>query len=181
MKCLTIFMFACAVSVCAIAQKEGGIPITVINSATDKVGNLFAEQLVQELSVRSGNSLCDERSCSSSSADSLSTTHNTPTYWYFPPAIPNTTGRIIVSVVSANDDSARSDKDSTISAISIVLLWDERQEVNPQKKLEFIHQRVIVLPMQSAMSRAHQMLYDIDSDIKDNRQRMNSLAKPTAK
>jgi len=169
MKCLTLLtlpMFVIVVSLSARAQKQNPIPITVINNAADKVGNVFADQLVLELS--SGNSLCDERSCSSSSADLLSTTHNTPTYWYFPPTIPNTTGRIIVSIVSANDDPARSDKDSTISAISIVLLWDERQEVNPKNKLEFIHQRVIVLSLQSAMSRAHQMLYDIDDDIKDH-------------
>ena len=74
----------------------------------------------------------------------------------------------IVSIVSANDDPTRSDKDSTISAIGVVLLWDERRGVNPKNKLEFIHQRVIVLPLQSAMSRAHQMLYDIDDDIKDH-------------
>jgi len=159
-------MFVCAVSLSAGAQKQDPIPITVINNATDKVGNVFAGQLVLELSLRSGNFLCNEVSCSG--ADSPSTVHDTPTYFYYPPTIPNTTGRIIVSIVSANDDPAHSDKDSTISAISIVLLWDERQEVNPKKKLEFIHQRVIVLPLQSAMSRAHQMLYDIDDDIKDH-------------
>src|ERR1017187_6492288 len=93
MKVFTILFFACAMSVSAIAQKDAPIPITVFNNATDKVGNMFADQLVLELSVRSGNALCDGRYCSSTSVDSLSTAHDTPTYWYFPPALPNTTGR----------------------------------------------------------------------------------------
>ena len=93
----------------------------------------------------------------------------------------NTTGRFMVTIVSVNDDPNRSDNDNRVSAISVVLLWDERQKVNPKEKLEFIHQRVLVLPMQFATSKAHQMLYDIDSDIKDSREYMNSLAKPTAK
>ena len=86
MTCLTVFMFVCAVCLSASAQKQDPIPITVINKATDKVGNVFADQLVLELSLRSGNFLCNEVSCSS--VDSPPSVHDTPTYFYYPPTIP---------------------------------------------------------------------------------------------